>query len=420
MRHLTVTDLPAELRGRWSAARVLAVTRAPYLATAVLALQLLVPADPGVPADELSRFPTDEAWHVYADPGLLRTTPTPELAYWLLHHVTHLLHGHAARSPLSLGGEEVRGGPSGDRVRWEWNAACDAEIDDDLASYGLLRPAGLTGPDALGLPAGLLAERYWHAVQAADSRPLPAGAGCGSCCDGQRRPWQTDLAGVGRLRAELLARDVGSQIRSGAAGIGDVPAGWRRWAADRWRPQVDWRKRLSGLVRRTVGGIAGKVDFTYNRPSRRSASVPDVVIPSLHQPSPRVAVLLDTSASCDEDLLGQALAELRAILRSVGVRREKTTVLCFDSVPYTPQRVRDVGEVHLLGGGGTDAGAGLAAAAALRPRPDVVVVLTDGETSWPAQPPPGCRVVVGLLGSFAAAPEWAETVLIERVAGDRV
>jgi hypothetical protein len=70
-------------------------------------------------------------------------------------------------------------------------------------------------------------------------------------------------------------------------------------------------------------------------------------------------------------------------------------------------------QVQLTGGGGTDMGAGIAAACALRPRPAVTVVLTDGYTPWPSQPPKGTRVVAGLLGEGAPeAPGWARTVRI--------
>lgn len=65
-------------------------------------------------------------------------------------------------------------------------------------------------------------------------------------------------------------------------------------------------------------------------------------------------------------------------------------------------------------------GAGIEAAAALKPRPSVVIVLTDGYTPWPEQPPPGVRVVVGLLsqgGEAWSAPQWARVVQIEE---DRV
>jgi predicted metal-dependent peptidase len=77
-------------------------------------------------------------------------------------------------------------------------------------------------------------------------------------------------------------------------------------------------------------------------------------------------------------------------------------------------------QVQLAGGGGTDMGAGIAAAASLRPRPSVVIVLTDGFTPWPERPPKGIRVVVGLLvepdapmAHLYPAPGWARTVRID-------
>ena len=75
-------------------------------------------------------------------------------------------------------------------------------------------------------------------------------------------------------------------------------------------------------------------------------------------------------------------------------------------------RVVSVGGLELVGGGGTDMGAGLAAAARLRPRPQLVVVLTDGYTPWPARKPSGIAVVIGLIGESDAAPSWARAVRI--------
>jgi hypothetical protein len=45
-------------------------------------------------------------------------------------------------------------------------------------------------------------------------------------------------------------------------------------------------------------------------------------------------------------------------------------------------------------------------------------VLTDGYTPWPDQPPPGIRVIVGLLTEGIRPPgwdppDWARTVVIE-------
>ena len=122
-------------------------------------------------------------------------------------------------------------------------------------------------------------------------------------------------------------------------------------------------------MRRGVADVAGRVDFSYRKPSRRAAAVPDVVLPSLRQPLPKVAMVLDTSGSMSDHMLGQALAEVGGVLRGLGIGRRHLRVVCCDAKAYDAQRVMDVREVRLLGGGGTDMGAGLSEAAALEPAP---------------------------------------------------
>ena len=57
--------------------------------------------------------------------------------------------------------------------------------------------------------------------------------------------------------------------------------------------------------------------------------------------------------------------------------------------------------------------AGIEASLALRPKPDAVIVITDGETPWPDQAPP-VPVIVALLdhGWAPDVPEWARTIRI--------
>ena len=60
---------------------------------------------------------------------------------------------------------------------------------------------------------------------------------------------------------------------------------------------------------------------------------------------------------------------------------------------------------------------GIAAAVALRPRPQVVMVLTDGYTPWPSAAHPGVSVVVGLVGPEGLrgpvrVPAWARAVRV--------
>jgi predicted metal-dependent peptidase len=121
-----------------------------------------------------------------------------------------------------------------------------------------------------------------------------------------------------------------------------------------------------------------------------------------------------------EVLLARAVAEVEGILVRAGLRQTRVRVLAVDTNVHAVRRVSRAAEVELAGGGGTDMGAGIAYAAAMRPRPAVVVVLTDGFTPWPGRAPKGIRVIIGLLVSagfgapFAqATPGWARVVRIE-------
>jgi predicted metal-dependent peptidase len=96
-------------------------------------------------------------------------------------------------------------------------------------------------------------------------------------------------------------------------------------------------------------------------------------------------------------------------------------VLAVDTAVHAVKRVSTARQVELVGGGGTDLGRGIDAAAALKPRPSVLVVLTDGLTPWPAEGPRGVRVVIGLLTGASAGsrvslpptPAWARVVRID-------
>ncbi|MCU1657009.1 MAG: hypothetical protein JWO57_1665, partial [Pseudonocardiales bacterium] len=135
---------------------------------------------------------------------------------------------------------------------------------------------------------------------------------------------------------------------------------------------------------------------------------------------PTVTVVVDTSGSMDEAHLGRVQAELEAVLSRVGLRGVGITALAVDTEVQASAPIRRARQLQLRGGGGTDMAAGIDAAVRSRPRPDVIIVLTDGLTAWPSTPPRGVRVIVGLLrnGSSPDAewrpPSWARTVLIDQ------
>lgn len=112
-----------------------------------------------------------------------------------------------------------------------------------------------------------------------------------------------------------------------------------------------------------------------------------IVLPSLRRPLPRVAVVIDTSGSMGEAEIASALGEVTGVLREVGVRGNRVTVLACDADVQAVSRVTSTGQITLGGGGGTDMRVGITAALAGPERPGIVIVLTDGLTPWPDETP---------------------------------
>ena len=105
------------------------------------------------------------------------------------------------------------------------------------------------------------------------------------------------------------------------------------------------------------------------------------------------------------------------MLRAVGVRGNRVTVLACDADVHAVTRVVKTEQVELAGGGGTDMRVGIAAALRSPDRPQIVVVLTDGGTPWPDEPT-ACRLIAGLIGpNPPLPPAWVESVHITPTGG---
>jgi predicted metal-dependent peptidase len=422
-----------------SAARLHAAHRLmPYLAAALFRLRPFA-------VDGLGTFAVDERWRLFVDPDVAAAWGVVPAAGVLLHEVGHALRDHAAAAG--------REGPLVDR--YAFNLCADAAINDDLVAAGVGLPGAPVLPGHLRdrrgrpMPVGWTAQRYYAELPRVDQpagvpgarapgvapagdtgpapgvvpgRPAVPGASCGEVGGGAGHgvlvpgsaldPDEGD-GGVGPAAQRLVRRAVAAAVGRATA-VGDVPAGLRRWARDELAPPtVAWQQQLRAAVRRGVADAAGALDTTYARPSCRR--VPGVVLPGSRRPRPRVAVVLDTSASMDEGRLAAALAEVDGIARSVAGSGQRLRVVTVDAAVHDVSVVGRARELALRGGGGTDLTPGLHAAVTGPERADVVVVLTDGHTPWPARPPRAAtRWVVALVGDAAApeVPSWAHAVVV--------
>nr|CTQ90509.1 FIG01125283: hypothetical protein [Kibdelosporangium sp. MJ126-NF4] len=394
------------------AARLHAVRSRPYLATALFALHTV----------ESRRVPTmavDRHWRCYVSPVFVDRTPLAELAGVWVHEVSHLLRDHHGRSDRFA----VQHGLTGPGERLRMNIAADCEINDDVFGDGLVRPKGAIRPAMLRLSDGQLMEDYLRQFRLGPYTNAFAWLDCGSGADGLERDWDLGADGADGLTAQ--ERDaVRFRVAQGInARPGNVPQGWQRWAQEAFHPPQPWRELLGAAVRTAISGPGVGEDYTYGRPSRRSAGLPGVVMPSLRRRPPRVCVIVDTSGSVSDAELGSAIVEIAAIVRAVGGRRDLVSVMSCDAAAHVTHPLCRVEGIPLIGGGGTDLRTGFAKALRTGPRPDVIVALTDGQTPWPDARPP-CRTVVGLFPRHRPSgeddpsyvpdtpPAWARVVTV--------
>lgn len=420
------------------AARHLAARACPYLAGALYAMTI-------VPSELAPTMAVDRFWRCYVSPEFVGATMVPDLAFVWLHEVSHLVRDHHRRAEVLMErSKNHRGSGSApldpeqpERERMRMNLAMDCEINDDLldnvplaAALGLSKPSHafthkqLTN-GTLRVPDCDLFEQYVRYMTTSMLSRIQW-LDCGSGAHGGQVPWELEDESEVPI-SEYEGEAIRIRVREAIKGApGRAPKGWQRWADGHSEAAQDWRVLLSGAFRSALAVAGGATDYSYRRPGRRTPSLGGaVVLPSLRRPLPRVAVIVDTSGSVSDRELGSALSEVAEIAKAVGVGGNRVSIHCCDSAVHTVQTVCSSEEIVLVGGGGTNMVRGIARAAAGSPCPDVIVVLTDGYTPWPGEPP-GPRVIAGIFGKPPSRyseeseeveqarlpPAWVETVYL--------
>ncbi len=385
-----------------------------YLATAVYALR-------SIPSPKVRSIRADQHWRLYVNPEWITEVDVPELGRELTHVLWHLLMDHAGRAQ-SIGVDST--------TAHAWHQACDLTVVDTLhPSHAVPRSVRELAAEARAhfpkLGRGLSAEDYFAMLcglpantDRDQSSSLDNDTDCGSACDGIVRtgdlPPDAPIGHLDRVEADFIREQVAIDYLDAVKGRGDTPGEALRWAKHITQPEIPWEPLLARAVRRGVAWTRGRTEPTWTRPSRRQSVQPDVLQPGWRRPVPNIAMVIDTSGSIDDQLLGRAMGEVDGALHALGVSDASITVLACDAAVGAVTKVRKATEASLVGGGGTDLRVGIAAASALRPHPDLIVVFTDGYTPWPDHAPPGSAVIAAMLGRHQEAlpetPGWVTRI----------
>lgn len=360
----------------------------------------------------------------------------------LFHEINHLLRNHAGRQ--------------GDREHEKWNWAGDFEINDWWPE-NLTPPQWILTPEKFKMPNGELAEYYfanmpeseYHVREDAtsispgsgpcttvgcdnqDVEPIPGdpekgqakvkgilhGPVCGSSHHGdpgEGNPGEEEGDPVvGEFEAEAVRRQVAKEIKEEAAkGRGNLPGGMVQWAMDLLEPQISWQKYLRTVVRKSMVQINGQKDHSWERPRRKS--IDPFILPKRIDHKAIPAMYIDTSGSMSDEEIAQALSEVRAAVKANASFVYVTTL---DAAVYPTVKVNtsgDMPKVKVEHRGGTDMRLLFDHYKTLRPRPNLLVCFTDGETPWPDEEPEDAKTIIVLTQPqnkvHYPTPAWAKVL----------
>lgn len=393
-------SISADTSQRLAKARLKALVKAPYYARLMHSLTYV--STPGI-----GTVGIDDRLRLYVDEEALSNWSNDELAVVLMHEVNHVLRGHSARCE-SLHADAR-----------QWNIAGDAEINDDLLEGGFVLPGQPVLPSSLGLPDKQTTEFYYENM---GTKNLSGERNCGSGAHGQRQPWElgddvSTFPGLARHQVRGVRATIAEEIRSGKF-RGSVPQNLSRWAEVFGQAQIPWEQKLHNAVRRGVLRRMGQVDYTWTRPNRRHFG--KALLPSLRRPLCEISIIIDTSGSMDQKALNAAYTEARRIAEQSSGGR--VVLIACDAEAHVISEGKLPPSVELTGGGGTNMGVALELAAEQRKTPNVVIVLTDGDTPWPHKCPDRLLdasiivVVIPHTSNFDmnTLPKWCTGVEISR------
>lgn len=397
-----------DIEAKLTAARTWLILDKPFLGALVLRLPL-IEADPG-----WCKTTATDARAVYYNRAYIESLSSDQTKFVLAHEALHcaLLHFNRRQH----------------RDKRRWDVACDYAINPLLIADGLTPPPQALVSDAY---AQMSAEEiYPYLPKSSDQRPLdqhiydsdepPHDADRGR---GASRPGDSPTPPAGAPPENTAPEPPPAGPRGGGADSNTPPP-----PAGAGRPPpltntegdalgLQWQQRLAGaaqqaqqagrlglsmarlvdhllqprlpwraLLARYMTSVA-RTDYSFARPSRREGPA---ILPSLHQASTDVVIVIDTSGSVDDEELNAFVAEVNAIKGQINAH--VSVHACDDQLSEDgPWEFESWEEIKLPdtmeGGGGTRFTPAFDWAEQRDRQPDVLVYFTDAKGEFPAREP---------------------------------
>lgn len=323
-------------------------------------------------------------------------------------------------------GDSQQGGSAGnrpeqpsrnDRERGEPDAG--SENGNDAAGEGAGGAPDADDSSAEGTDSESAASGSGDSGEGQDTGPVSWG---GSGQDGERREWEDQddpLDAIAQQEVQRINEQAADSVRDQVE-INEERKrrGWSTTGkgqnvainivARHSKKQSAWHSRLRAVVGSAVGYKSGPQDYSYKRLSRREPSHPDIVRPGMIKFRPNILCIWDVSGSMDEGDLKAGVGEAAAVAPYGDVW----------AVPWNHAQAGEPVKVDaslrsrkLPSGGGTNMMDAIhwafnEGAQHTGKKPDLVIVLSDGDCTWDRDYKPPKPVILGWIQPKGTHDEW--------------
>jgi predicted metal-dependent peptidase len=176
-----------------------------------------------------------------------------------------------------------------------------------------------------------------------------------------------------------------------------------------------WESQLASTMRGSIDKVrTGSLDFSMRRPSRRSY-LRGFPLPGLVNPDPIILVVYDTSGSMGKEQIAVAMRETVGVMRQTGIQQLQLMQVDAE-VASEPKLVRisDLQKLDIHGRGGTNFCPAFEAAEKMRPRPNIILYMTDGGGLAPRKAPRGIQTIWLVVPSpYQRVPaQWGKLIVM--------